>query len=76
MKGMQLAKNLDIYTCNSYLLLGDWNRLDDVNILIGPDVDGSVIEQLESLHRLQEGEGGVIRVINQCFRIHVQYILH
>lgn len=49
MKVMQLANNRDIYTCNSYLLLGDGNRLDDVNTLIDPDTDGSVIKQIESL---------------------------
>lgn len=62
MKVMQLTKNRDIYTCNSYLLLGDWNRLDDVNTLIDPGTDGSVIEQIE---RLSTGCGkkGVEQVI-------------
>ena len=30
MKVMQLARNPAIYTCNSSLLLGDWNRREDV----------------------------------------------
>lgn len=49
MKVMQLAGNPATYTCNSYLLLGDWNRLEDVNTLIDPGTDGSVIEQIERL---------------------------
>ena len=38
-----------IYTCRSYLLLGDWNLLGDVNTLIDPGTDGSVINQIETL---------------------------
>lgn len=38
-----------IYTCRSYLLLGDWNVLGDVNTLIDPGTDGSVIDQIETL---------------------------
>jgi len=38
-----------IYTCRSYLLLGDWNVLSDVNTLIDPGTDGSVINQIETL---------------------------
>lgn len=49
MKVVKLPRNLDIYTCNSYLLLGDWNRLEDVNTLIDPGLDGSVIEHIELL---------------------------
>ena len=62
MKVVQLARNLDIYTCNSYLLLGDWNRLEDVNTLIDPGTDASVIRQIE---RLSTGCGkkGVEQVI-------------
>lgn len=49
MKVVQLDKNPKRYTCNSYLLLGDWNRLEDVNTLIDPGTDGSVIRQIEQL---------------------------
>ncbi|MFZ4860205.1 MAG: MBL fold metallo-hydrolase [Desulfuromonadaceae bacterium] len=38
-----------MYTCRSYLLLGDWNVLSDVNTLIDPGTDGSVIDQIEKL---------------------------
>ncbi|MEI6206416.1 MAG: MBL fold metallo-hydrolase [Desulfuromonadales bacterium] len=38
-----------LYTCRSYLLLGDWNVLGDVNTLIDPGTDGSVINQIETL---------------------------
>ncbi len=44
-----IDKNLSIYTCNSYLLLGDWNRLGDINTLIDPGTDGSIIEQIERI---------------------------
>lgn len=45
-----------IYTCRSYLLLGDWNQLGDVNTLIDPGTDGTVLEQIE---RLSTGCGKV-----------------
>jgi len=48
MRVIELAQ-APIYTCRSYLLLGDWNLLGDVNTLIDPGTDGSVIEQIEML---------------------------
>ncbi|MGV1098457.1 MBL fold metallo-hydrolase [Thiovibrio sp. JS02] len=49
MKVLQLRKNQSLYTCNSYLLLGEWNRLEDVNTLIDPGTDGSILEELQRL---------------------------
>ena len=49
MRVIRLPHNLNIYTCNSYLLLGDWNVLGDVNTLIDPGTDGSVINEIETL---------------------------
>jgi glyoxylase-like metal-dependent hydrolase (beta-lactamase superfamily II) len=48
MRVIELAQ-APIYTCRSYLLLGDWNVLGDVNTLIDPGTDGSVIDQIEKL---------------------------
>lgn len=42
-----LDKKLAIYTCNSYLILGEWNRLEDLNTLIDPGTDGSIVEQID-----------------------------
>lgn len=49
MRVVELSKSASIYTCRSYLLLGDWNQLDDLNTLIDPGTDGSVIGQIETL---------------------------
>lgn len=49
MRVIELSKSPSIYTCRSYLLLGDWNVLGDVNTLIDPGTDGSVINQIEKL---------------------------
>lgn len=49
MRVFELSQTPGIYTCRSYLLLGDWNLLGDVNTLIDPGTDGSVIEQIETL---------------------------
>ncbi len=43
MKILGLVGNRSLYTCNSYLLLGDWNRIEDVNTLVDPGVDGEAI---------------------------------
>ena len=49
MRVKSLDKNPGIYTCNSYLILGEWNRLEDWNTLIDPGTDDSVIEQIEKI---------------------------
>ncbi len=56
MRIIPLAKNSRIYSCNSYLILGDWNRVEDVNTLIDPGTDGFVLEEIE---RLSTGFGKV-----------------
>lgn len=47
MKIILLKKHNVIYSCNSYLILGDWNRSDDVNTLIDPGIDDYVINEIE-----------------------------
>jgi glyoxylase-like metal-dependent hydrolase (beta-lactamase superfamily II) len=49
MRVVALTRNPAIYTCRSYLLLGDWNRLADVNTLIDPGSDDTVIREIETL---------------------------
>jgi len=49
MRIVELSQNRAIYTCRSYLLLGDWNRIEDVNTLIDPGTDDSVLTEIESL---------------------------
>lgn len=49
MRVIELSQAPSMYTCRSYLLLGDWNVLGDVNTLIDPGTDGSVIDQIEKL---------------------------
>ena len=49
MRVIELTPKSSIYTCRSYLILGDWNVLGDVNTLIDPGTDGSVIDQIEAL---------------------------
>ena len=49
MRIIPLKKNGKIYSCNAYLILGDWNRIQDVNTLIDPGPDGFVLEEIEHL---------------------------
>jgi len=49
MKVIELLQKPALYTCRSYLILGNWNQLSDVNTLIDPGTDGSVIDQIETL---------------------------
>lgn len=44
-----LHKTERTYSCNAYLLLGDWNRVEDVNTLIDPGIDDFVAAEIEGL---------------------------
>ena len=49
MRVIELSRTHSVYTCRSYLLLGNWNQLCDVNTLIDPGTDGAVIDQIEEI---------------------------
>jgi glyoxylase-like metal-dependent hydrolase (beta-lactamase superfamily II) len=38
------------YTCKSYLVLGSWNSLQDINTLIDVGTDSSVISEIEKIN--------------------------
>jgi len=44
-----LKKSGQVYSCNSYLILGDWNRIEDLNTIVDPGTDGFILEEIESL---------------------------
>lgn len=50
MRVFQLAQNPEIYTCRSYLLLGEWNQLEDVNTLIDPGTDDHVFFEIDRIY--------------------------
>ncbi|HOD79400.1 MAG: putative polyketide biosynthesis zinc-dependent hydrolase BaeB [Deltaproteobacteria bacterium ADurb.Bin135] len=50
MKVVLLNKNNTVYTSNAYLVLGNWNRLEDINTLIDVGADGSIISEIENVH--------------------------
>lgn len=54
MKVSLLKGNPSVYSANSYLVRGDWNKLDDLNTLIDPGTDGSILVELE---RISTGVG-------------------
>jgi len=41
-----LKSKPDVYSGNSYLVRGDWNKIEDVNTLIDVGTDGSISEDL------------------------------
>lgn len=49
MKVIQLKKTNAVYSCNSYLILGDRNRIGDVNTVIDPGTDGQIFHEIEQL---------------------------
>lgn len=49
MKVICLRGNSKIYCCNAYLVLGSWNRLEDVNTLVDVGTDGYVINEIETV---------------------------
>ncbi len=50
MRVIQLARNPKNYTCRSYLLLGEWNQLGDVNTLIDPGTDDYVLAEINRIY--------------------------
>jgi glyoxylase-like metal-dependent hydrolase (beta-lactamase superfamily II) len=56
MKIIPLLKNDKKYSCYSYLILGDWNRIEDINTIIDPGIDDFIINEIE---RLSTGVGKV-----------------
>ena len=43
-------KNDRLYSCYAYLLLGNWNRLEDVNTLVDVGANGFVLEMIEQIN--------------------------
>ncbi|HMA83491.1 MAG TPA: MBL fold metallo-hydrolase [Candidatus Thermoplasmatota archaeon] len=50
MKVINLTKNSKMYTSNVYFLKGDWNAINDVNVLIDSGRDPSVLQKIEETH--------------------------
>jgi hypothetical protein len=44
-----LEKSDRVYSCNSYLILGDWNRIDDLNTIVDPGNDDFVLNEIERI---------------------------
>ncbi len=49
MRVIQLRNDKEIYSSNVYLVLGDWNKLDDVNTLIDVGASGHICEEIDGL---------------------------
>lgn len=49
MKVTLFKKNPKVYSCNVYLVRGDWNALDDVNTLIDVGTDDYIYEELQTI---------------------------
>ncbi len=47
MRVIQLADHSEVYTSNVYLVLGDWNRIDDANALVDVGRDPLVVTRIE-----------------------------
>lgn len=62
MKIIPLRKNERVYSCYSYLILGDWNRVDDLNTLIDPGTDDFVLEEI-ARHSTGLGKEAVEQII-------------
>ncbi|MDR3560080.1 MAG: MBL fold metallo-hydrolase [Negativicutes bacterium] len=49
MRVVCLKTNPHQYSCKSYLILGNWNKIEDVNTLIDPGVDGYILPEIAGL---------------------------
>lgn len=68
MRVLRYAGSGNVYTSCAYLVLGDWNRLEDVNTLIDPGADP---ELLDFLDRASTGVGK--RRVEQVVLTHRHY---
>jgi glyoxylase-like metal-dependent hydrolase (beta-lactamase superfamily II) len=50
MKVLRLKSNPNLYCGNSYLLLGDWSTLDDVNAIIDTGSDDYILQELVGIY--------------------------
>jgi glyoxylase-like metal-dependent hydrolase (beta-lactamase superfamily II) len=50
MKVIKLKRNPNEYTCNAYLVLGSWNRIQDKNTLIDVGYDAYIIDEIEKIN--------------------------
>ena len=62
MKVVCLKQHPTLYSCSSYLILGDWNRIQDVNTLIDGGVDGFVLDEIAGLST-GVGKKGVEQIV-------------
>lgn len=49
MKVIPLQQHNAVYSGNSYLVLGSWNRIEDVNTLVDVGTDGSISREIDSI---------------------------
>ncbi|HEY3491056.1 MAG TPA: MBL fold metallo-hydrolase [Candidatus Deferrimicrobiaceae bacterium] len=49
MKVHPLRSNPAIYSCNAYLVTGDWKRIEDVNTLVDIGTDAYVLEEIGAI---------------------------
>jgi len=56
MRIIPLVRNDKTYSCYSYLILGDWNHIDDLNTIIDPGTDDFILDEIE---RLSTGFGKI-----------------
>ena len=49
MKIIPLKKTKKVYSCNSYLILGNWNRVEDLNTVIDPGTDDFILSEIENI---------------------------
>ncbi|MGV8121869.1 MAG: MBL fold metallo-hydrolase [Candidatus Xenobiia bacterium LiM19] len=50
MKIIALAMDHKIYSSNAYLVLGSWNRLDDINTLVDTGNNPGILEQISGIN--------------------------
>lgn len=44
-----LKNNPSVYSCNVYLIRGEWNKLDDINTLIDAGTDGFILDEIQNI---------------------------
>lgn len=50
MKVITLKKLSQVYTGNAYLVLGEWNRISDINSLVDVGTDETIVDELRGIY--------------------------
>jgi hypothetical protein len=65
MKILKIKDSGALYTSNVYLVLGEWNAIDDVNTLVDVGADPAIIPGIEEIYTEKGTQSELTKAKNQ-----------